>query len=86
MFRGCQHILLNRLCALGIKQNAPQPTLFLTEYQAGSYNQKINEKYTPLLHFISSFRGSSYSYKILIIQLPFPLFCVVLHQLLNPQI
>ena len=87
MFRHSQHILLNRFCALRVKQNAPQPILFLTEYQAGWHNQKINEKYTPLLDFISSFKGSSYSYKNLVIQLSFPLFCVVLpHQLLDPQI
>ena len=54
-------------------QNAPQPTLFLTEYQDGWHNQKLM-KNTPVLHFISIFKGSSYIN--LVIQLPFfKIFC-----------
>ena len=36
MFSGSQQILLNRFCALALSTPLlPQPTLFLTEYQAG---------------------------------------------------
>ena len=64
MFMGNQQVLL-RLCAVGVKENAPRPTLFLTEYQAGFNNQKLMKS------------------KYINIQLPFLLFCVVLHQLLH---
>ena len=47
---GRQQILLNRFCALGVKQT------LLTEYQAG--------KYTPVLHFISSFESTFLRIKI----------------------
>ena len=64
MFMGSQQILLI-FCAVGVKENAPRPILFLTEYQAGSNNQKLMKN------------------KYINIQLPFLLFCVVLHQLLH---
>ena len=41
MFTGNQHILINRFCALDVKQNGPRPTLFLTKYQAEWNNQKL---------------------------------------------
>ena len=46
------------------------------------YQVKLNEKYMPVLHCISSFEGTSFKK----LEPPVVLFLVVLHQLLHQQI
>ena len=58
---------------------SPPTHLVLNWISSWMKQSKINEKYTPVLHFISSFKGTSNkSFKM---QLSFLLFCVALHQL-----